>query len=123
MTIEQILKECNEVMKVKSVDYTTHSRHENFERMTEVMSWFKSEKDKPFVGFIACKIARLASLLDRHEPNNESINDSFKDLINYCILWANYRTEINTQNVDFYPNLGNASMASPNQSHELNRGL
>lgn len=92
MTPEQILKDCERIMKLKRADYSSSSIHENFERSESVIAWFKEDIDKVFVTLIATKLARLAVLLSSDkEPNNESINDSFKDLVNYCALWGSKR--------------------------------
>jgi hypothetical protein len=94
MKIEQIFKLCRKLTISKRHDYTSSSdNHENFKRSAELASWFKNEQDKPYIILIGTKLARLSSLLDVKEPNNESIDDSFMDLINYCALWAERRTE------------------------------
>jgi hypothetical protein len=78
----------------KRHDYSSdHDNHENFKRSAELASWFASDKDKPYTVLIGTKLARLATLLDHKEPNNESIDDTFLDLINYCALWMERRTE------------------------------
>lgn len=49
---------------------------------------FKRDHDKVFVNQIGIKLARLAVLLDKNgEAKNESVEDSFDDLINYCAIW------------------------------------
>jgi hypothetical protein len=94
VTLEQIFEHCKKIADGKRHDYTsTTNRHENFERVALVQSWFKSDIDKPYVVLIITKIARLAALLDAKEPRNESIEDTFFDLVNYCALWADMRTE------------------------------
>lgn len=77
----------------KRHDYTsTSDNHENFKRSSIIASWFNNADDKPYVVLIGTKLARLSSLLDNKEPKNESIEDSFLDLINYCALWMERRT-------------------------------
>lgn len=94
MTTQEIFKNCQKVTLSKRHDYTSGiDNHENFKRSAELSSWFKNEQDKSYVVLIGTKLARLSSLLDTKEPNNESIEDSFIDLINYCSLWAERRTE------------------------------
>lgn len=94
MTPEQLMEKGKKLLKSKADDYTSGdtTRYENFERQALIMSWFKAETDKAFVGLIAVKLARLGSLLDSREPNHESIEDTFIDLINYCALWGGHRT-------------------------------
>lgn len=95
MTVEQLYEKALEITMSKRQDYTTNhlaDNHENFKRSAELISWFKSDQDKAYVNHIGTKLARLASLLsDERVPNNESIEDSFIDLINYCGLWAERR--------------------------------
>lgn len=94
MQIQEIFKKCQKITMSKRHDYTSSSdSHENFRRSAELSSWFKNEQDKSYVILIGTKLARLGSLLDSKEPNNESIDDTFLDLINYCALWAERRTE------------------------------
>lgn len=94
MTPEELMAKGMELMKSKSHDYTTNDRYENFERQAELISWFKDSTDQAFIAVIAIKLARLASLLGRDkEVKNESIQDTFIDLINYCSLWGGYCTK------------------------------
>lgn len=94
MNIQEIFKKCQKITLSKRHDYTSSvDNHENFKRSAEVSSWFKNEQDKPYAVLIGTKLARLGSLLDSKEPNHESIDDTFLDLINYCALWAERRTE------------------------------
>ena len=90
MKIEEIFKKCANLTMSKRHDYTTNAdldNHENFKRSAMISDWFMHEQDKPYVVLIGTKLARLASLLDNKQPKNESIEDSFLDLINYCALW------------------------------------
>lgn len=93
MKLEFIFAKCLDISKSKAQDYTSsNDPHENFKRSAEIASWFP-EKDKSFVVLIGTKLARLGSLLSKNsKPNNESIEDSFLDLVNYCALWAEFRT-------------------------------
>jgi len=93
-TPEELMIHGINLMKMKAHDYTTKDRYENFTRQTILTSWFSEEQDKVFVSIIAIKLARLASLLGQKEPKNESIQDTFIDLINYCALWGGYRTTV-----------------------------
>lgn len=98
MTPEELMDKGKLLLKSKSEDYTVSDRYENFTRQKELISWFKSDQDKAFVALIAVKLARLGSLLEHHEPNNESIEDTFIDLINYCVLWGSYRISLSDKN-------------------------
>lgn len=97
MTPEELMTKGMKLMKSKSQDYTSGSttRYENFKRQAIITGWFENEQDKIFAGMIALKLARIASLSDPlKEPNHESIEDTFIDLINYCSLWGGYRSSI-----------------------------
>ncbi len=94
MKLTEIFKKCEEISIAKQHDYTSaQDVHENFKRTEILLDWFNSPIDKPYVALIGTKLARLASLLGNKEPNNESIEDTFLDLVNYCALWAERRTE------------------------------
>ena len=90
---EELMNRGMELMKSKSHDYTVGDRYENFYRQAELIAWFSETQDQVFVSVIAIKLARLASLLGHKEPRNESIEDTFIDLINYCALWGGCRTK------------------------------
>lgn len=94
MKIEDILEQCTKLLVSKRHDYTSSTeRHENFMRCEDVAHWFVDETDKVYVTLITVKLARLSVLLTAKEPKHESINDSFIDLINYCLLWADRRSQ------------------------------
>lgn len=98
MTFDEIFKRCSEIHDSKIQDYTsTGQGFENFIRSGEIASWFRCDVDKPYVVLIGTKLARLASLLGAKEPKNESIDDTFLDLVNYCTLWASRRTKPTVQ--------------------------
>lgn len=102
-TPEELMGKGKALLVSKRADYTTNSRYENFERQAELISWFTEPRDQAFVAVIAIKLARLGSLLGRNKiPNNESIEDTFVDLINYCSLWGGMRTsEVKVGNITF----------------------
>jgi Nucleotide modification associated domain 1 len=94
MKPEEILLAGTKLMKLKNEDYTEgSSRHQNFERSEEIIGWYKNDIDKVYVTLISTKLARLAVLLNKegNKPVNESIEDSFVDLVNYCALWGSKR--------------------------------
>lgn len=81
-------------MKAKQKDYVDgpNNIHQNFERSEQVLAWFTNDIDKVYVTLIITKMARLAVLLSSGaEPTNESVRDSFVDLVNYCALWGSRR--------------------------------
>ncbi len=94
MKPEEILLAGSKLMKSKREDYSDGTVHQNFERSSLVIDWFSHDIDKVYVTLISTKLARLATLLNKEgKPKNESIEDSFIDLVNYCALWASKRIE------------------------------
>lgn len=89
----EIMNRSIEIHQKKNQDYTSGDVDENFNRMTEIQSWFKNDIDKTFATMIAIKLARLATLLNKStDPNFESIDDTFVDLVTYAGLWGgNYK--------------------------------
>jgi len=91
MTLEELFEKCQKITNDKRQDYTstsTANRNENFHRSAIIVSWFTRERDKPYAALIGTKLARLGSLLSKDgEPNFESIEDNFADIINYFALW------------------------------------
>lgn len=74
----------------KNQDYTGESPDPffNFNVSTDIHSLFKNEQDKTYATMIGIKLGRISALLNSgKEPNNESLLDSFDDLIVYTALW------------------------------------
>lgn len=95
------LEKMKELHLKKNSDYATEGNpFANFDFTCEVMTHFKDNRDKTYVWPIACKLARLANLLDSDKPpNNESIEDSFIDIAVYVLLWkadVRRRKDVNT---------------------------
>lgn len=60
----------------------------NFDFCAYVSGLFKSASDKVFATFVSVKLARLAVLLSKNgDAVNESVEDSFDDLIAYAAIW------------------------------------
>lgn len=89
----QIMSESLAIHIKKNQDYASSSNpFSNFERSAELMSWFTGEIDKSFANLVGTKLARIAELSEPgREPNNESLDDSFVDLVTYCALWGAYK--------------------------------
>lgn len=91
--VEEILKRAIKIHVLKREDYTSDPNidpYENFDRSTLIASWFPSTYAS-FAVLIGTKLARLGSLLiSGRKPNNESIDDSFLDLVTYCALFYGY---------------------------------
>lgn len=89
----KLLEECGELHDKKSHDYANDSNpFANFEKTAELISWFTNPIDQTFAALIGVKLARLSELYSTgKEVNNESLDDTHVDLINYCGLWAAYK--------------------------------
>ena len=74
----------------KNQDYTGKSGNPffNFDVAESISNLFDNNIDKTYAVMIGIKIGRIAALLNSgKEPNNESLLDSFDDLIVYCAIW------------------------------------
>ncbi len=94
--VADILDRSKTIHLSKRADYTTktdENPYENFQRSSLLATWFPSDYVS-FAVLIGTKLARLASLLTKEKlgikPNNESIDDSFLDLVTYCALFYGY---------------------------------
>jgi hypothetical protein len=86
-----LLEQSKAIHLKKNADYANASNpFSNFERSAELINWFNNSTDKAFVALIATKLARIAELSDGRSPNNESLDDSFLDLLTYVGLWGAY---------------------------------
>lgn len=83
-TFEKLIK----LHRAKNDDYSGENEpFFNFNFAEYVASLFKGVKDKVYVTQIAIKLARLSVVLYKTTPNNESVEDTFDDLITYSALW------------------------------------
>ena len=85
----EIMKRAQALMEKKENDYTNGiDYHSNFRYSAYIAEPFP-EKYKPYALLVGVKLARLSALLQPGRVvKNESIEDSFLDLINYCTLMA-----------------------------------
>jgi hypothetical protein len=76
----------------KSHDYAqADNPYSNFEYAATVSEPFTDPVDRVFVTQLAIKLARLAELTAAGKtPNNESVQDTRRDLANYALIWASY---------------------------------
>jgi hypothetical protein len=94
--IELMHKSINVHIK-KNKDYASaENPFSNFERSAEIASWFLYDSDKSFAVLVGTKLARIAELTDGRLPNNESLDDSFLDLVTYCALWGAFHKRFKT---------------------------
>lgn len=74
----------------KNEDYTGKSINPffNFAVAEQVASLFGDDRDKVFATMVGIKLGRISALLNSGKPpNNESLLDSFDDLIVYAAIW------------------------------------
>lgn len=91
MTPAEFLEKGKSIIESKGHDYTKDpkaNQFENFEKSGLIGSWFEDPTDKAFAILIGTKLARLATLLNGKSPKNESIEDTFLDMMNYAALWG-----------------------------------
>jgi len=91
--LEQIFSKMREIMLKKGNDYAGEDRLSNF-KLAGNISGISPEVQ--CLSLIATKVARLGTLLNsNNKPNNESIEDSVIDLINYSALLHMILSEVN----------------------------
>jgi hypothetical protein len=93
-THKNLLDEIVALHEKKSKDYA-HSGdpYANFKAAAQVADGFTGV-DAVFATLIGVKLARIRELTaPGRVPNNESLDDSFVDLTNYCAIWTAYRRD------------------------------
>jgi hypothetical protein len=84
----ETLDNLKELHKKKNDDYSgDKGAFFNFGFCEYVSNLFTNGRDKVYAVFIAIKLARLAVLLSGSSAKNESIEDSFDDMITYATIW------------------------------------
>ena len=86
------------ILKSKGEDYATEDVLSNFKQVSSAAKVLNIDVGNPtnYALFMCVlKIARLTNLINNNKvPNNESIDDSFIDLIGYSKLaYCNYKDE------------------------------
>lgn len=94
--IESLDNRLLEVLKSKGEDYATEDVLSNFKQVSSASKVLNIDVGDPtnYALFMCIlKIARLTNLINNNKtPNNESIDDSFVDLIGYAKLaYCNYK--------------------------------
>lgn len=91
----ELIERMKEIHVRKNSDYSgDNDPFYNFDFTSSLVSRFSNPVDQTFVSLIGIKLARLSVLLNSDKtPLNESIEDSFIDIANYCILWGARRTK------------------------------
>jgi hypothetical protein len=87
----KLMDELKQLHSKKNHDYASDDDpYSNFEFAAHLVKEFNNPVDVVFVCMIGIKIARLGQLLSGKTPNNESVEDTLKDLTTYCGIWASY---------------------------------
>lgn len=88
---QMLLHEMQELHDKKAHDYAADTNpYSNFEFAASVAQGFTGE-DAVFATMIGIKLARLKELRGKGKTaNNESANDSLRDLAMYAALWCSY---------------------------------
>jgi hypothetical protein len=96
--IENLDNELRDIIKSKREDYGSEDVLSNFKQVSAAAKALNIDITNPtqyalFMGIL--KVARITNLMnDNKIPNNESLEDSFKDLINYNKLaYCNYKDD------------------------------
>ena len=97
----KVLQECAELQSKKSQDYQSSES-------TVVQAMHYRRGVDTIHDIILGKVMRATSLLEsRDEPNFESIEDTYKDMINYCsfaVAYARGKMEGQDSNRDMFNN-------------------
>ena len=105
--LENILNQIKETHEKKNEDYAGDKGvYFNFDYAAKMAEPFKDPILKTFVTLLGIKLARLAVLTSSNTPpNNESIEDSFRDFTTYAAIataWWFGRDESNTSRENEY---------------------
>lgn len=88
--VDDFLANSQKILKSKSHDYATEDVLSNFKRVSKIAKEYRFDFSSPseYALFMAClKTDRIMNLFKgQKKPENEAIEDSFVDLLNYCLL-------------------------------------
>jgi len=88
--IKALNRKTLEVIQSKGADYGNDDVLSNFKQVSQVIKILKIDATTPegySMLLVILKICRISTLKDGNKiPNNESLLDSYEDLINYCKL-------------------------------------
>jgi hypothetical protein len=94
---EQICNEALELMKKKNHDYAGKSGNDPFANFTRAEAMGITTTEKGMLVRMLDKMSRLSSFMDAKEfkVENEKLEDTIKDMINYSILLYAYMQDKN----------------------------
>ena len=94
-TFNNLMDSIKELHDKKNHDYANEDNpYSNFEFASLLIREFTNPVDQSFACLIGIKLARLGQLLSGKEPNNESVEDTMRDLTTYCGIWAAYMKDL-----------------------------
>ena len=88
--LSAIFNEIADIQQSKGDDYAGEDRLSNFKIVSKMVG---ITPEQVLLVFIATKAVRIGNLQGSKTPNNESIDDSIIDLVNYGILLKMIREE------------------------------
>ncbi len=90
-----LLAEMASIHDKKSHDYASNDNpYGNYHFAGELSKLFNNPKDSGFIGRLGEKLYRLANLENRYlTPNNESIEDTERDIVVITALWISDRRD------------------------------
>lgn len=113
-----LLREIAALHEKKASDYAASGDpYSNFRKAAQIAEGFHGV-DAVFATLIGVKIARIAELTQPgRSPKNESLDDSFVDLTNYCAIWASFRRDSFIPPPVFANDLGDVNESSLRSDH------
>lgn len=87
---DEFISNSKRILTSKSHDYADSDVLSNFKRVSKIAKEYRFDFSSPseYALFMAClKMDRIMNLFKGDKkPENEAIEDSFVDLLNYCLL-------------------------------------
>ena len=103
-TFNNLMDSIKELHAKKNHDYASDDNpYSNFEFAAHLVSEFNNPVDQVFAGIIGIKLARLGQLLSGKKPNNESAEDTMRDLTTYCGIWTARRINKEIESMTIRP--------------------
>ena len=89
--LKELFIKCVSLVEKKGNDYAKGD--DSFSNFTGITAITGIPTELVFLQFIAVKILRIAELIKKEKAENEPLEDSLIDLINYAALFKIYREE------------------------------
>lgn len=94
-TFLRLVDEMADLHHRKNADYARDDNpYSNFEFAAAIAAEFTDPVDRVFATMLGIKLARLGQLLGAGKvPNNESADDTMRDLTVYAAIWTAWRRD------------------------------